>query len=399
MKLLLLSFYYPPDLCAGSFRCDALVKALRQTYPELQIDVLTTQPNRYRHNNSTAPAVEINGNLRVRRLALPGHDSGMVDQARAFTTYLFKALRTLRNDGPYDAVFATSSRLMTGSLGALVARRLKIPLYLDIRDLFADTIKDVLPGRSAKTLRPAIRFLEGWTFRSAARINVVSEGFVEHVRKVAKRTDLRTYTNGIDDEFLREKTPFCRRAPSERILLVYAGNVGEGQGLHRIIPDVARRLGERALFRIIGHGGRIGELREQIGGDVSNIEILPPVARAELHKHYAEADILFLHLNDYPAFDKVLPSKIFEYAATGKRIVAGVSGYSARFIQENISGAEIFYPCDADGMVRSISAVLEIPYPVDRAEFVAKYARRNVMKLMAEDIVDFIQLTPNGKSK
>ena len=46
--------------------------------------------------------------------------------------------------------------------------------------------------------------------------------------------------------------------------------------------------------------------------------------------------ILFIHLNAYPAFEKVLPSKIFEYAATGKPILAGVSGYSADFIRNNL---------------------------------------------------------------
>ena len=44
-------------------------------------------------------------------------------------------------------------------------------------------------------------------------------------------------------------------------------------------------------------------------------------------------DVLFLHLNDYSAFRKVIPSKIFEYAATGKPIVAGVSGYAAEFLR------------------------------------------------------------------
>ena len=48
MKLLLLSFYYPPDLCAGSFRASALIEALSRNRPkDLQVTVLTTQPNRY----------------------------------------------------------------------------------------------------------------------------------------------------------------------------------------------------------------------------------------------------------------------------------------------------------------------------------------------------------------
>ena len=49
MRILLLSFYYPPDLSAGSFRAAALVKALTQAGSTgLTIDVLTTVPNRYK---------------------------------------------------------------------------------------------------------------------------------------------------------------------------------------------------------------------------------------------------------------------------------------------------------------------------------------------------------------
>ena len=48
MKICLISFYYPPDLCAGSFRAEALVDALLKFDKEItQIEILTTTPNRY----------------------------------------------------------------------------------------------------------------------------------------------------------------------------------------------------------------------------------------------------------------------------------------------------------------------------------------------------------------
>lgn len=389
MRLLLLSFYYLPDLSAGSFRCSALVQALKQICPELQIEILTTQPNRYRQSKTEALAFESDGNVRIHRFALPDHDSGMSDQARAFAAYSRQALRTL--DGHYDAVFATSSRLMTAAFAAFVARRLKAPLYLDIRDLFADTMNDVLPSWMAKPSGPLIRGIERWAFRTASRINVVSEGFVDHIRHVAPDVGLRTYTNGIDDEFLVQAPAMRQRSPGEPLLIVYAGNIGEGQGLHRIIPDAARRLAGRARFRIIGHGGRMPQLRAELAGDSTNVELLPPVARSELHRHYADADILFLHLNDYPAFRKVLPSKVFEYAATGRPIVAGVAGYSARFIREHVANAQVFAPCDVEGMIAAIDTVTSISQLTDRTQFLERYTRRNITKMMAQDIIQFIE--------
>jgi hypothetical protein len=46
MRLLVLSFYYQPDLGAGSFRTTALVRALREHTPSTMVDVVTTLPNR-----------------------------------------------------------------------------------------------------------------------------------------------------------------------------------------------------------------------------------------------------------------------------------------------------------------------------------------------------------------
>ena len=100
---------------------------------------------------------------------------------------------------------------------------------------------------------------------------------------------------------------------------------------------------------------------------MENVNLLPPIDRADLVEEYKKADVLFLHLNDHAAFEKVLPSKLFEYAAMGKPIWAGVSGYSLEFIKSEISNCEVFVPCnvtdainkfDADGGISIIVDIL-----------------------------------------
>ena len=66
-----------------------------------------------------------------------------------------------------------------------------------------------------------------------------------------------------------------------------------------------------------------------------NYEILPPIPQKELIKKYKKQIFYFLHLNNYKAFLKVLPSKIFEYSATfTNHICAGVSGHSKEFLKK-----------------------------------------------------------------
>ena len=387
MKLLVLSFYYEPDLCAGSFRTTALVAALRERAPAgSQIDVVTTLPNRYSSFSRVAAEFDAEEGLEVRRIRLPSHRSDMLGQSLAFMRFAREALRHVAARD-YDLVFATSSRLMTAALGAWIARGKHAPLYLDIRDLFVDTINEVLPAPAAWPVRALLSRVESWTMRRAARINLVSRGFESYFHKHYGESSLAWFTNGIDEEFLGASIPARARSTGDaRIMVLYAGNIGEGQGLHEILPPLALALRARARFVVVGDGGRRQTLQSALAArGVDNVELCLPVSRAELLDAYLAADVLFLHLGNHAAFEKVLPSKLFEYAAVGKPILAGVAGYAARFIREEIGNAAVFAPCDVAAALTAFDSLQFTDRP--RPEFVAKYARVNIARAMADDML------------
>jgi len=95
---------------------------------------------------------------------------------------------------------------------------------------------------------------------------------------------------------------------------------------------------------------------------------------------------LFLHLNDFNAFNKVLPSKIFEYAATGKPILAGVSGFAADFLCENVSGAFVFEPNNVVQMKRALEMLMAGPNFYDRLDFIDEFMRDKITFKMANEI-------------
>jgi glycosyltransferase involved in cell wall biosynthesis len=391
MRVLILTFYYPPDLSAGSFRAGALVAALRAQAPAaMQIDVLTTAPNRYGSFAPAAAASEQFPGLEIHRIALPAHRSDMLGQSRAFLAFARATVRFVSQRN-YDLVFATSSRLFTATLGAWIARRKRARLYLDIRDIFVDTIGDLLPGLAGGVGRLALSRVESWTMRQATRINLVSRGFEQYFRSRYPQASLSWFTNGIDEEFLTPTREVAAQQPQRAgAEVLYAGNIGAGQGLHLILPSLALALRERARFRVIGDGGQRRLLEEELQRrGVDNVTLQPPMPRAELIRSYQAADVLFLHLGQHAAFEKVLPSKLFEYAAMGKPILAGVGGYAARFIREEISNAAVFPPADAAAAVSALDSLQlrEIPRP----EFIARYARSHIASAMADDLLAVAQ--------
>lgn len=389
LRILVLSFYFRPDLSACSFRTTALVDAIKSIAPlGSEISVITSVPNRYHSYLVDAPKTERDGDVSISRIVLPAHKSGLVDQSRAFLTFSREATR-LTDGRDFDVVFATSSRLMTAVLGTWLARKHHAKLYLDIRDIFVDTIQDVLPRKVTWLAEPVLSVLEKWAINRADKVNLVSPGFVDYFRLRYPDKLFSYFTNGIDDEFITRQT--IARAPGPTpvgrpLTVVYAGNIGEGQGLHSIIPALATSMGSNVNFRIIGDGGRRSALEAALlACGAPNVELLQPLNRSDLLDEYRAADVLFLHLNDHDAFKKVLPSKIFEYAALGKPVWAGVSGYPAEFVESEITNSAIFHPCDVDGAVRSFRG-LRFEY-TPRPEFLAKYARSNISNALAQDIV------------
>jgi hypothetical protein len=387
MKILILSFYYPPDLCAGSFRCKALVDALLKLKKEnLDIEVLTTHPNRY-HEYKIDPSTKSKDEaITLTRIKLPSHKSDFVGQAKAFKKFYSQAIKHARKN-QYDAIIATSSRLFTAFLGARISKKQKAPLILDIRDIFVDTMTDLLAKRTQTPVLKLFKKVESYTIKSAKYINVVSPAFLPYFHHYKNLPTCSVFTNGIDDEFISHQFN-TDLTNNNSLTLTYAGNMGQGQGLHSLFPEIASEL-PMITFNLCGAGGQLKHLQEKTAM-LNNVNLISPVKRDKLIPMYDKSDILFLHLNDCNAFKKVLPSKIFEYAATGKTIVAGVAGEAKRFLETEVKeGVYIFEPCDKQACIKILKKLSKsntLPtYP--REAFIKKYMRTNIMDNFAEKIL------------
>ena len=393
MKIVFFTFYYPPDLCAGSFRAVALVKALSSKMKnDDELHIVTTHPNRYVNHRLEADDFDVADRLTIYRIALPSHRKDMFTQAFNFGVYAVAAYRLCRRISP-DFLIGTTSRLMTGVLTGVSAFRLRKRYFIDLRDIFSETISDLFSYKS-RLLGVIVKWFFSWIerclFNGAAGVNVVSEYYLNYFESEGVDTsNWSFFPNGLDKEFIGFPPKKNGTSTGYKTVL-YAGNIGSGQGLDTVVPQLAKKLGENFLFLIVGDGGTSAKLRESIQDErINNVELVPPVSRKELLNYYRKADILFLHLNNVPAFRRVLPSKIFEYVALAKPIVAGLNGYSAKFLREQVPYACLFDPGDSEG---AYSAVLKASETVVQSaivnQLVSKYSREVIMDQMADQILE-----------
>ncbi|MDC0225512.1 glycosyltransferase family 4 protein [Gammaproteobacteria bacterium] len=394
MRILVLCYNFPPDISAGAFRMHSFVKELEKNVDDDScIEIITTTPNRYLHYQPDSMNDFSSKKIKIKRVNVSKISKGFVGQVLGFLKYSL-AVIFFTSIRKYDLVFSTSSKLMTGFLGALISRMKSAKLYLDIRDIFSETIEDVFDKKVSIFMLPIIDLIESYAVNRASVINLVSKGFEPYFVEKYPEKIYSFHTNGIDEEFIEffsikninNRYTKIKSNESTIIRILYAGNIGEGQGLEKIIPDIAIKMNDKIHFQIIGDGSSKESLHEILfKRNIKNVWLEDPIPRDQLMDKYLEADILFMHLNDYDAFKRVLPSKVFEYASTGLPIWAGVSGYCKLFLDQHIQNVQTFTPCDADDAISKFES-LKLDFR-KRTDFIEIFSRKHISKRISEDFL------------
>jgi len=391
MNIAFLSFFYTPDISPGAFRSEALVKSLSASEKNCTIHVITTFPNRYKVSEElTEDGLDLEGVV-IHRIKVPPHNGKTLPQFLSFFTYSIKSFFILVKIKP-DFFFCTTGRHMTSLLTFFYSFVFRKPYYIDFRDIFSEAIFDMFVSKNilvAGLLKRVLFFLERVVLSNAEGVNVVSEDFYSYYQEAGMDTSSWTFIpNGIDAQFMDIKP--LKTAQRKVPLVLYAGNLGKMQGIENILPKVISNS-NGFIFNVIGDGAGKKDLLTNLIHQEDVFRFYDPVPRESLLDYYLESDILFLHLNPLPALKRSLPSKIFEYAVIGKPIVAGLPGYSKRFVEENIPHAYLFNPGDTQGCIDALErAKGSVVNQKHIEEFKQKSSRRKLSDSLSEIILECV---------
>lgn len=289
--------------------------------------------------------------------------------------------------GSSDVIVVSSPTLLSALSAQILASLTRTPLVLDVRDLWPAAVEALGVVRSSWVLAP-FRLLESLLYRWAARIVVVTEGFRDVLLERGIPTQkLEVIPNGVDAAQLGPRPRPGQLAQSlgveGRFIVAYVGTVGRSQGLG-IVAEAARQLlsDERILFLVIGGGAEREPLKAE-ARELANVRFLPGVERGQVPAMYDLADVLLVSMRDVPLFRSFIPSKVFEYFAAGRPVVAAVAGETADIVRR--SGAGIVVPPeDAPALVRALRQLVDDPNLRERLggegpRFVAQHYDRRLL--------------------
>ncbi len=115
------------------------------------------------------------------------------------------------------------------------------------------------------------------------------------------------------------------------MVITYIGNIGNGQDLGPVI-DVVRHLPDVKL-NLIGDGIELERYRKYIRQEnIRNVQFFGKMKWNRLLPFYQTSSILLARLGKN--YQSALPSKLFEYLATGLPVLFYGNGEAARFLKD-----------------------------------------------------------------
>lgn len=279
----------------------------------------------------------------IARVALyPSHNSSAIKRVLNYFSFfmsslffgLFKAKKA-------DVIYAYNPPLTTSLSASIFGKLRKIPVVIDIQDLWPDTLK-ATGMLNNKTALNIITKLCNFTYRCASEIVVLSPGFKDKlIERGVPHEKVHLIYNWCDETALSNIVPNKSYLPESGFNVVFAGNIGKAQGAESIVDaaELLSKSGVDANIVFVGDGLSLCDIKLRVRDKkLKNVFFIPRVPMAEVGSILSSSDALLVHLNDDELFRITIPSRTQAYLAVGKPIIMGVSGDASALINESDSG-------------------------------------------------------------
>jgi glycosyltransferase involved in cell wall biosynthesis len=366
MRFAILSQWYDPEPGSAAVS-GVLARGLRERGHSVQ--VVTGFPNY--PDGRLAPGYRLQPRLdeqtpegiRIRRVPLyPSHDRSSWRRVANYGSFALSAaasgVPTLRRA---DAIWVYNSPATVGLPSWLASAAGGPPHLMHVVDLWPDSVSySGMAGARYERVEPLVERWCRFTYRRAAAVAAISHGLcAELIARGVPASKVRYIPVWIDEQ---RHQPRPRNAALAReldvgddFIALYAGNLGDAQGLDQLL-DVCARLRDLPWFRCIVAGTGIAEkrLRERAAGlRLANVTFLGRWPAADIGRLMSIGDVHLVSLADHPLSSLTFPSKLTATLASGRPVVVVASGEAARVVVDAQAGWAVS-PGDADALEEAL---------------------------------------------
>lgn len=339
---------FPPEIAAGAVRTFELARLWKERGNE--VTVITEIPCfpygiiPKEYQGKYLLKEDLFGIKVIRTWIFPAPNKGSFKRLLYFLSFVLSSILGSFLTKKCDIVIATSPQLFIGISGWVISRLKGCPFVFEVRDLWPTCAVELGMIRNRFIIR-LLEGLEGFLYKKAQKVIVIAKR-AKHalVDKGIPEGHIEVIPNGVDINLFKpvskDQEIIKRYGLDGKFVVSYIGTHGLSHGLSSIL-DVAKDLKEREdiLFLFIGEGAEKKELLEKkrrLG--LENVLFLEERERAEIPKFINTTDLCIVHLKKIKAFERTIPSKVFEIMGCGRPIICGVDGETWELVERAKAG-------------------------------------------------------------
>lgn len=262
-----------------------------------------------------------------------------------------KKLPKYLNQKP-DVIYVSIPDLFTGYYAEKLAKKLKVPCVLEVRDLWPESIVEYKNMSKHNPAIIALYHLEKLVYKRASKLIFTMPGGKDYVvnRKWQKKVKLEkiyNVNNGVDLEaFEKQKSEFVAENgildDSESFKVVYTGSLGLTDNAVELV-DIAKELKDDNVQLIVyGSGEQEKEIVKRVKDEnVSNLISCGRVPKNYIASITSRADALLLYAKKTNIMDYGCSfNKLFDYLASGKPVISSFKANHS-IVEEYKAGIEV----------------------------------------------------------
>ena len=334
MKVLIVSFYYEPEVGAAPSRITNLAKGLKAS--GMDVDVLTCLPNYpkgrifdgYRGSFSMKETIEgINVYRYWTYATVSKNPLKRVLAMTAFATTLWAFARRRKLIKSYDRVIIQSPPILVAASAIVLFKKcFGKHTILNVSDLWPMSAVELGFMREGSLSHRAMSGIERFMYRSADAVMGQSGEIVEHV--LGMFPDNRTFLYRNLQPVQVEKQA---KSKGQKLKIVYAGLFGVAQDMLSLLRGIDFvDLGVE--MHLYGGGNQMAEIEEYISQGDKNIYYHGYVSKQQMGEELKKYDLSIIPLAAH--IHGAVPSKIFDLLPEGIPILFSGEGEGARIVNE-----------------------------------------------------------------
>lgn len=334
MKVIYLHQYFNTPEMSGGTRSYEMAR--RMVAAGHEVHMVTS--SREQSNTSKGWYMTEEAGIKVHWFPVPySNHMSYFQRIKAFFAFAFAA-RKKSASLQGDVVFATSTPLTIALPAVFTARKLKVPMVFEVRDLWPE-MPIAMGALRNSVLRFCAKKLENWAYHNSAAVVALSPGMKDGILKAGYPADqVAVIPNSSDNLEFMHNAKDAMQFRAERVwlsnkpLLVYTGTFGKVNGVGYMVKLAVelKKINSDVKILLVGEGAekkQVTDHAKAAGVYEDNLFLESSIPKKDVPALLSAATMASVLFIDLPEMRPNSANKFFDALASGTPVLLNYGGW------------------------------------------------------------------------